>query len=143
MDGLRTLTVDDKTAPRECGRCQATGCPWDRIGGLSICPDCQESLIRGEGEPLRLPFEPRNCTACGVEGTVPFVTVPLRASAVVIDLCASHVRALLQRSLDRAAFLELARQLQTLGLSPGRIFLLHEAFYDVQGQALQPVGDAA
>jgi hypothetical protein len=142
MDGLRTLT-DDANAPHLCSRCRATGCPWDRIGGVSICPDCQEMMIRGEGEPLRLPSEDRRCSACGTGGTVPFVTVPLRSRPVVIDLCQAHLRALLMRELDPDTFLELARQLQALGLVPGRIFLLHEAFYDPRGRALQPVGDAA
>jgi hypothetical protein len=143
MNGLRTLLADEEAAPNECVRCRATGCPWDRIGDTAICPDCQELLIRGEGDPLRLNLELRCCVACGSKGTVPFVTVPLRYRALAIDLCATHIRNLLSRRLDRAAFLELARELQAIELSPGRIFLLHEAFYDRHGRALQPVGDAA
>jgi len=141
MNALRTLTADAEAAPTLCSRCLASGCPWDRIGGTSICPDCQEMLIRGEGEPIRLNSEPHRCAACGLSGTVPFVTVPLRARAVVIDLCPTHLRALLGRRLECAAFQELARQLLGLNLVPGRIFLLHEAFYDRNGFALQPVGD--
>jgi hypothetical protein len=76
-------------------------------------------------------------------GTIPVVTVPLRAKPVAIDLCSTHLRALLGRGLEPGAFLELARQLQAAGLAPGRIFLLHEAFYDRHGRALQPVGDPA
>jgi hypothetical protein len=143
MNALRTLTADEEAAPTVCGRCRAAGCPWDRIGGTSVCPDCQEMLVRGEGEPLCIHAEPRCCAACRSVGTLPFVTVPLRARAVAIDLCPTHLRALLGRSLERAAFLELARQLHAVKLVPGRIFLLHEAFYDRQGKALQPVGDAA
>ncbi len=142
MDGLRSLAGEERAAPTVCGRCRAAGCPWDRVGSVSICPDCQEMLVRGEGEPLALAVEPRRCAACDSAGTVPFVTVPLRAEAVVIDLCPAHFRALLRRSLDRAAFLELSRRLLDAGLVPGRIFLLHEAFYDRQGRALQPVGEA-
>jgi hypothetical protein len=100
-------------------------------------------LIRGEGQSLRLPIDPRCCVACGSAGTVAFVTVPLRASAVAIDLCSTHLRALLGRELEPAAFLELARKLHAAGLAPGRIFLLHEAFYDRRGRALQPVGNGA
>jgi hypothetical protein len=139
MDGLRSLAGEEEAAVTDCSRCRATGCPWDRIGGVRICPDCQETLMRGEGEPLCLPSEPRQCAACRSVGTVPFVTVPLRAKPVAIDLCPKHLRALLRRSLEQSAFLELARQLQTAGLAPGRVFLLHEAFYDRQGKALQPV----
>jgi hypothetical protein len=141
MDGLRTLTGGEETTA-DCSRCRATGCPWDQIGGVRICPDCQETLIRGDGAPLSIAAEPRRCAACGSVGTVPFVTVPLRAKPVVIDLCPTHLRGLLRRSLDSAAFLELARQLHAAGLVPGRIFLLHEAFYDRHGQALQPVPEA-
>jgi hypothetical protein len=143
MNALRTLTADEEAAPTVCGRCRATGCPWDRIGGISVCPDCQEMLVRGEGEPLRLHAQPQCCAVCGAIGTLPFVTVPLRARAVVIDLCAAHLRGLLGRRLDRQTFLELARQLEVVNLAPGRIFLLHEAFYDRQGRALQPVSEPA
>ncbi len=143
MDGLRTPSEDGEAARADCGRCRATGCPWDRIGGVPVCPDCQELLVRGEGEPLALRVEPRPCAACGSTGTVAFTTVPLRAKPVVIDLCPAHLRALLGRGLDRAAYLELTRRLDTAGLAPGRVFLLHEAFYDRQGRALQPVREPA
>ena len=52
MEGLRLLTAEVPTQIVPCHRCQATGCPWDRIGGKAICPDCQEQLILGEGAPL-------------------------------------------------------------------------------------------
>jgi hypothetical protein len=141
MSAFRTLTADEETAPTCCGRCRATGCTWDRIGGLAICPDCQELLVCGEGEPLRLTPEQRSCAACRSPGTVSFVTVPLQAKPLAIDLCPAHLRGLLRRELDQDAFLELARQLSTIGLAPGRIFLLHEAFYDRHGQALRPVAE--
>ena len=138
MGGLRTVP-DNENAPVSCGRCSASGCPWDRIGGLPICPDCQEMLIRGEGEPLALAVEPNDCAACQSRGTIPVVTVPLQAKAVVIDLCPAHLRALLRRDLDPVAFLELVRRLEATGLTPDRIFLLHDVFYSRQGRALQPV----
>jgi hypothetical protein len=141
MGGFRTLTAEEETTPTCCCRCQATGCTWDRIGGLPICPDCQELLVRGEGDPLRLPPEQHRCAACNSPGTVSFVTVPLQAKPLAIDLCPAHLRGLLRRELDQDAFLELSRQLSTIDLTPGRIFLLHEAFYDRHGQALRPVGE--
>lgn len=139
MDGLRTPTDDEIVALANCIRCQAIGCPWDRVGGQPICPDCQEMLAQGEGEPLSLHAEPRRCLVCQTKGTVSFITVPLRAVALAIDLCPIHLRALLRRGLDRKAFMELDRRLKDAGLAPGRIFLLHEAFYDSQGRALQPI----
>jgi hypothetical protein len=143
MNALRSLSAEEDVAPTRCGRCRATGCTWDRIAGLAICPDCQEQLVRGEGEPLRLAPEEHRCAACGAPGTVSFITVPLQAKALAIDLCSVHLRELLRRQLDRAAFLELARQLDSMGLNPGRIFLLHEAFYDRHGRALRPVSEPA
>jgi hypothetical protein len=143
MDGFRTLTTGDAAASKDCRFCHATGCPWDRIGGTPICPDCQERLVRGEGEPLRLVAEKSRCAVCGSAGSVSFVTVPLRAASLEVDLCPTHLRGLLRRELDRNAFRTLARQLHALGLAPGRIFLLHEAFYDRQGRALQPVREPA
>jgi hypothetical protein len=68
------------------------------------------------------------------------LTYPLRAAAAVeIDLCAAHFRALLRRGLDRAAFHHLTRKLRRVGVTPSQVFLLHEAFYDREGHALQPV----
>jgi hypothetical protein len=142
MGGFRTLTAAESAAPSQCDRCRATGCSWDRIGGLAICPDCQEALIQGEGEPVRLSPEQHLCAACGSAGTVTFITVPLQAKALAIDLCPMHLRGLLRRGLEREAFLALSRRLRTIDLTPDRIFLLHEAFYDETGQALRPVREA-
>jgi hypothetical protein len=57
-----------------------------------------------------------------------------------MDLCPEHLRALIGRRLSPAAFHQLRRQLFTLGLDPEAIFLMHGAFYDQGGQALQPAG---
>jgi hypothetical protein len=63
----------------------------------------------------------------------------LQASTPVeIDLCPEHLRGLLGRRLSAPAFGQLRRRLQQLGLDVERIFLLHDAFYDPQGKALQP-----
>jgi hypothetical protein len=71
---------------------------------------------------------------------VPFTTVPLHAeSAVVMDLCGEHLRGLIGRRLSLQAFQHLRRQLATLGLHTAEIFLLHDAFYDLDGRAKQPV----
>jgi hypothetical protein len=131
-------------APRcPCNRCRATGCPWDRIGDKPICPDCQEMLALGEGDPLIEKLRPRNCSLCSRSGTVPYVTYPLRAQGPLeVDLCPEHFHALLGRRLDRYAFRRLSRQLQTMGLNAHQVFLLHEAFYDDHGHPLQPVPGA-
>src|SRR4051812_6255724 len=104
MDGVRVVTGASEGRV-SCDRCQATGCPWDRIAGRPICPDCQELLTLGEGDPLVVGLRPLNCAICDQRGTVPYCTYPLRSSAAVeIDLCPEHFRALLGRCLDTYSF---------------------------------------
>jgi hypothetical protein len=65
--------------------------------------------------------------------------IPLNSRRPVeIDLCAEHIRALAGRRLGPHAFEQLRQQLYSLGLEVAQIFLLHEAFYDANGRALQP-----
>ena len=139
MEGLRL--VKEPTIPRApCCRCQSAGCPWDRLAGHAICPDCQEALAQGEGEPFVVHTEKHRCAVCQQQGTVRYLTYPLHAAEPVeIDLCSRHFQSLLARRLDRHAYHQLSRQLQSLGFSTRQVFLLHEAFYDEQGHSLQPV----
>jgi hypothetical protein len=93
----------------------------------------------GLADPLVERTERQPCGACRWIGTVRFLTFPLQgATPVEMDLCPEHLRALLGRRLNPAAFGHLRRRLQGLGLTVERIFLLHDAFYDEQGRALQP-----
>jgi hypothetical protein len=140
MDGLRLVTGEGLAPRSPCSRCGGTGCPWDRIGEKPICPDCQEMLALGEGDPLVEKLRPRGCALCPRRGTVPYLTFPLHAQGgLEVDLCPEHFHALLGRRLDRYAFRRLARQLAALGLKVHQVFLLHEAFYDDHGHPLQPV----
>jgi hypothetical protein len=105
-----------------------------------FCPDCQEGLVLGETAPLIERTEQRPCAICDRLGSVCFRTFPLQSSCPVdIDLCPEHLRALLARRLGPRSFQQLRQQLVLLGLVMTDIFLLHDAFYDVQGHALQPV----
>jgi hypothetical protein len=143
MDELRVVARESVTPLEPCCRCRAEGCQWDRVNGLPYCPDCQEALIQGHADPLTLRTERRRCTLCNRLGCVRFLTFPLRApEAVEMDLCARHFRALLGRRLDRAGYSRFRRLLATVSLSPQAIFLLHEAFYDDEGRALQPAVEA-
>jgi hypothetical protein len=139
MGGLRVVKTGG-AARGACSRCRATGCPWDHIAGESFCPDCQESLAQGEGEPLIVRTEKNRCAVCEQQGTIRYLTYPLHAAEPVeMDLCPRHFHALLSRRLDRYAYHQLGRQLQALGLTARQVFLLHEAFYDEQGRPLQPI----
>jgi hypothetical protein len=96
----------------------------------------------GEAQPIIERAEKNRCAICAHIGTIRFLTYPLRSSsAVEMDLCAEHLRTLVGRCLRPWAFRQLTRQLDRLGLSSGEIFLLHDAFYDRNGHALQPAHD--
>ncbi len=136
---LRVMAEDSLSAQQPCCRCGATGGPWDRIGRQPFCPDCQEALVQGTVEPLIVRAEQGSCAVCARHGTLSFLTFPLGLTeALLMDLCPEHFRALLGRRLERCDFQHLRQELARLGLEPGQIFLLHEAFYDNQGRALQP-----
>lgn len=93
----------------------------------------------GEGDPLVAKTDRRRCAVCHHLGAVRFVTFPLHSRRPIeIELCPEHLRALVARRLGPHAFEQLRRQLETLGLEAAEVFLLHEAFYDEQGRALQP-----
>jgi hypothetical protein len=140
MSGLRLITGAGSAMMEPCARCLAGGCPWDRVAGRPMCPDCQEALALGLGAPLRQPVELRPCAICARVGALPYLTSPLHGTAPVeIDLCGGHFEALLGRRLKRNSFRVLEQQLQLLGVGVKQIFLLHEAFYDRKGRSLQPI----
>jgi hypothetical protein len=139
MENLRTIEIADPFAEVRCCRCDRAEGRWDRIALRPYCPNCEESLALGVGEPLIERAERRQCAICARVGTLAFQTIPLHSDeAVEMDLCANHFRDLLARRLGPHAFHQLRRRLSNVGLSVGQIFLLHEAFYDVEGRALQP-----
>jgi hypothetical protein len=140
MEGLRLVKGAAGAAQEPCCRCQTGGCPWDRIAGKPICPDCQEAIALGEAEPVKEQAENRPCVVCRKRGTQRFLTFPLHATAAIeLDLCGVHFQALLARRLDRHAFHQLDHELRRLGLAVRQVFLLHDAFYDDHGRPLQPV----
>ena len=97
-------------------------------------------LASGEGDALVEKLRPFICAICQKVGTVRYLTFPLHArEPMEIDLCSQHFHAFMGRRLDRAAFRILSKRLQSLGLSARQVFLLHEAFYDERGHAIQPV----
>jgi hypothetical protein len=96
----------------------------------------------GEADPVAEKTDKRRCTVCHHSGTVRFLTFPLNSRRPAeMDLCSEHVRALVARRLGPHAFEQLRRQLFNLGLDVADIFLLHEAFYDDQGRAIQPAAE--
>jgi hypothetical protein len=141
MTGLRIVAGQGVVPTTPCSRCQADGCPWDRIADKPICPDCQERLALGEGPPLAEKLDKSHCCAvCDEPGTVRYLTYPLHLKEPLeIDLCGHHLQALLYRRLDRPAFQHLVERLEHVGVKTQQIFLLHSAFYDPAGRPLQPV----
>lgn len=142
MDSFRMAPAQGPIVPLPCCRCGQRHRCWDRIAGKAYCPGCQEALVTGEAEPLVERTEPRACAVCNDIGTVCYITFPLhRAAALEMDLCPEHVRCLLGRRLAPHAYHQLRRRLHQVKLDVDDVFLLHDAFYDEQGHALQPASD--
>ena len=142
MESLRVIPAASIPQNLPCCRCGRAERCWDRIAGKAYCPNCQEMLAMGEGPPLRERTEKLRCTVCQKVGTVCFHSFPLHSgTAVAMDLCPEHLRALVGRRLGPYAFNQLRRKLNAAGLGVEHLFLLHGAFYDSQGRALQPAID--
>jgi hypothetical protein len=140
---IRLLSGMPTQSSVPCCRCGATGQPWDRIAGKSYCPNCQETMALGETPPVREAAEAIPCVVCAGRRTVSFLTYPLHSRVPVeMNLCADHLERLLSRRLGPYAFIQIRRQLRALALMPDDIFLLHNEFYDVHGQALRPAVEA-
>jgi hypothetical protein len=142
MDNIR-LATEDRIFPRiPCHLCGDNQGHWDTIGGRPYCPNCLEALAMGEAEAHVARTERSRCAICHHQGTLAFHTFPLNwHRPVEIDLCGEHLRGLIARRLGPHAFEQLRRQLVGLGLRVTQVFLLHEAFYDGSGRALQPAVD--
>ncbi len=143
MEGLRLASelVGSELVP--CSLCSTPGRYWDRIANKPYCPGCEEALILGQAGAVIERTEKHWCLVCRHAGTVRYLTFPLRASVPIeLDLCPHHLRSLLGRRLERRAFRQIQRKLARLGLGVALIFLLHDAFYDRNGQALQPAAEA-
>ena len=142
MDSLRLAPAESVFPKIDCCRCGDSARPWDRIAGKTFCPSCMELLALGEAEPIVERTDRRRCAVCHHQGTLRYLTFPLRSRRPIeIDLCAEHMRALVGRRLGPHAYEQLRRQLYSLGLETHEIFLLHDAFYDPRGRALQPAGE--
>jgi hypothetical protein len=139
MDSMRLVASESVLPWVPCCRCSQAHERWDKIVGKPYCPSCEEQLVMGEAEPLVERTEHRPCAICGRLGTLCYLTFPLQTAVPLeIDLCGDHLRALLGRSLRPPAYHQLGRLLVGLGVEPSNVFLLHDAFYDTQGHALQP-----
>jgi hypothetical protein len=142
MDSMRLAGAGEVALWLPCCRCGESAVGWDRINEKAYCPECQEAIIQGEGEPLVETTCRRPCVVCATVGAVTVETFP-RGSirAVEMQLCPYHLRGLLGRSLGEAAYTQLRRRLRGLGIAVAEVFLLHEAFYDTHGRALQPTAE--
>jgi hypothetical protein len=142
MESLRVAAAGSIPHLVPCCRCGATERPWDRIAAKAYCPNCEEALVVGESEPLIERTHPNRCAVCNKPGTLCFHTFPLQTTnPVAMELCAEHLRGLLGRRLGPYAFNQLRRQLTNVGVGVEDLFLLHSAFYDLNGRALQPAVD--
>lgn len=140
MPSIRRITPPEGSHLLPCTGCGAVGSAWDRLDGRGVCPDCQESLILGESQPVTLRTVLGSCAICLDRRVVPYVTMPRHGNlAIAVDLCPLHFRHLLGRRLTRLEFRQLHRALGAVGLVPGMLFLTHDGFYDAKGRAIDPV----
>jgi hypothetical protein len=139
MERLRMTALSRAALRARCSRCPAGDRHWDRVAGKAYCPNCQEAIALGEAAPLMERPEQRRCSICDRAGTVRFLTFPLNhAAALELDVCSLHLADLVARKLSRHAFRQLQRQLLSLNVQTDEVFLLHNEFYDREGQALRP-----
>jgi hypothetical protein len=139
MDSVRLAKTGKYCARSRCRLCSDDRGTWDRIAEKAYCPNCEERLILGEAPAVVERTARRRCAVCSRMGAVGYVTFPLNSEqALEMDLCPDHLRTLLGRRLGPHAYHQLSRQLQGLGIQADKVFLLHEAFYDCHGRALQP-----
>lgn len=137
------VSLMERRGTPECMRCEDASRSWDRIGNGIYCPQCIEDILQGVHPYIKAEVEQLRCAICHHLGTVPYTTQPLSLPTQVrIDLCGDHLRALLRRSLGPHAFGILQDKLSVVQIPRGHVFLLHEAFYSNQGEALQPIVDS-
>lgn len=132
-----------KASAKPCCRCGANNNVWDKVGPHPICYECQEKLAANACEVWRFATRHGRCAVCDEAQVVPFASLPVHAGkALEIELCGQHLRDVLGRRLSKRAFRVLRAVLEDAGISTGEIFLLHGAFYNERGNALQPVEEA-
>lgn len=142
MENVRVASSQEVFPRHACTGCGDNQGHWDCITGKAYCPNCLEALAMGEAEPLIARADRCHCVVCRQEGTLSFRTFPLHwHRPVELDLCGEHLRALIGRRLGPHAFEQLRRQLYAAGIDVAQVFLLHDAFYDINGRALQPATD--
>lgn len=144
MESLRIAPAETLSPYPPCCRCAKGDRPWDRIADKAYCPNCQEALAMGEAPPLVERTQPHACAVCARRGTVAFHTFPLHGhDPIAMDLCPDHLRGLLARTLEPEAYHQLCQRLRRLHLGAEDVFLLHGAFYNAHGRALQPAIEPA
>jgi len=70
MESLRLAATEAVPARLPCCRCGRDERAWDRIVGKAYCPNCQELLAIGEGDPLVEKTHDNRCAICARLGTV-------------------------------------------------------------------------
>jgi hypothetical protein len=128
-------------ADAPCWYCKAKGLRWDRLGGLPVCPDCQEMLALGTAEPaIQIPSSKGMCCVCSWPTVVSFQTSPRGSDSWLnVPLCAGHFRRSLGRCLLPGEHKRVALYLRSRGHSANAVYLFHDAFYDPKGLAVLPV----
>lgn len=136
---IRVYLENQVFAMPPCVNCGDNSCHWDLVGGAPFCPSCLEDVAMGEDcGALTIRSSPAHCVICGQRGTIPFASFPRNWNRPIeFDLCGYHARSVIARALGPQAVGKLRIVLCGMGIDPESIFLLHDAFYDKHGVALQ------
>ncbi len=130
-----------RTRVTPCERCENETNLWDRLAGHVLCPECIEQMMIGIAPPIREPVTDVRCAICAALGVTFETNLHRSRIAVHVPLCGDHLRDLAARRLDPPSFSVLYARLKNLSINRQKIFLLHDAFYDERGKALNPVDD--
>lgn len=122
---------------------------WDRLNGKTICRECIEDALYGEGDTRKLKTREATCDACQkTMGTVRCETLVQHDGGlyvVALALCQHDLRCFLARALPpehvlalRSQYRELFRGKPTHPDDLG-IYVLHEYYYGPDGRMKQPL----
>jgi hypothetical protein len=126
-----------------CSRCGEGNARWDLLGSVTVCFGCQEKLVLGEAEPLKIRLDDGSvCDICIKYGTVPYLTHQVEGAAPVrINLCPAHFRGYMGRRLDPRSYRALRARLNAQGFRP--VFLASRLWYSEDGVASAPLPEVS
>lgn len=103
----------------------------DGVNSMLLCPNHQIMYFLGIVKLTEMELYPSkisdlSCAICGEQA------IRFEDTDATYDLCGSHMIKLVRKSLSKQEF-------SVLYLKHGKTYLMHDDFYDYDGEALQPM----